>query len=207
MANLRNGMNNDGGRFVSIPAFTNIGGRYVTTKRQCTREYKIQPIVSFVRREILKLKPKKRIPKGTTVTQLFGFSVDEASRAARMRKHETKNWRFEFPLFNEDLLMRKSECRAYMADWCRDFEWRWSSCRSCPYHSDTQWLELKAHSPTDFEEACQNDEALRTPNNVVNRGMDNPMFIHKSCKPLREVDFTKGTPEMFDLICDGGCLT
>lgn len=206
MANLRNGVNNDGGRCVSIPAFTKLdSGDVSMVRRQCTSEYKITPAVQYIRKELLGLNKGQRKPKDVTVTQMFGFSVDEASRAARMRKQETHNWRFEFPLIEPDTLMTKNECRAYMAEWCTDFQWMWSSCRSCPFHSDLQWRELKEQSPEDFEAACVNDEALRIDGNVVNRNMDNPMYIHRSCKPLREVDFTKGQKEMFDLICDGGC--
>jgi len=208
MQNLRVGKNGDGGRFVSIPAFTKMDdGDVMMTRRQCTREYKIDPVTQYIRREILGLDKGQRVPKAVTITQLFGFSVDEAHRAANMRAHESKSWRFEFPLLADDCRMRKSECRKYMADWCKDFDWFWSSCRSCPFHSDIQWRELQANSPSDFDAACRNDEALRDPANVVNRGMENPMFIHRSCIPLRDVDFTKGQGQLFNTICEGGCHT
>lgn len=209
MANLRRGKNNDGGRFVSIPAFTKLdSGEVAMTRRQCTREYKIEPIEHYTRYTLLGLSKGQRIPTGTEIVQLFGFSTDEAHRAARMRKQQSSVWKFEFPMLHEDILMTKGHCRKYMAAWCTEFEWLWSSCRSCPYHSDIQWRELQQNSPPDFEAACVNDDALRDPGNVVNRNMDNPMYIHRSCKPLREVDFTKGgQQELFQLVCDGGCLT
>lgn len=208
MANLRSGVNNDGGRFVSIPAFTKLdNGEVSMVRRQCTKEYKIRPVETYIRRNLLKLKPGQRIPKNTMVLQLFGFSIDEAHRAARLRQNESSFWKFDFPLLRDDLLMRKSECRRFMAEWCLDFDWKWSSCRSCPYHSDLQWRELKELSPEDFEAACVNDESLRIDGNVVNRNLDNQMFIHRSCKPLREVDFTKSQNELFPMICDAGCMT
>ena len=208
MGQLRQGLNADGGRFVSIPAFTKMpDGSVAMTRRQCTREYKIAPVEKYIRREMLGLQKGQRVPKGTVITQLFGFSADEAGRAANMRKHERSNWRFAFPLLEEESLMTKPDCRAYMRDWCKDFDWSWSSCKSCPYHSDIQWRELKERSPEDFEKACQTDDALRVEGVVVNRGMEAPMFLHRSCKPLREVQFDSGQPELFNIICDGGCLT
>lgn len=70
-------------------------GEVVMTRRQCTSEYKIKPVDQYIRRTILGLKPKQRIPKGTVVTQLFGFSVDEAGRGANMRKYENSRWKFD----------------------------------------------------------------------------------------------------------------
>ena len=208
MQNLRNGVNQNGGKFVSIPAFTRMDdGTVAMTRRQCTREYKITPVQQYIRQKCFHLSKGQRLPSGSRIVQMFGFSVDEAHRAARLRQHESSVWRYAFPLLDDDNRMRKSECRQYMADWCPDFEWRWSSCRSCPYHSNRQWRELKSISPNDFEAACLNDEALRDPASVDNRQMDNPMFIHRSCVPLRDVDFTRGQPELFDSICDGGCHT
>ena len=207
MQNLRDGKNADGGRFVSIPAFTKLDdGSVAMTRRQCTREYKIEPVVQYVRRELLGLAKGQRVPKGVTVTQLFGFSLDEAGRAANMRKQESSFWKFGFPLLHDDLLMRKSECRCYMGNWCKEFPWNWSSCRSCPFHSDPQWKELRELQPNDFEASCQNDDALREPGNCVNRNMDNPMYLHRSCIPLREVDFDS-QGELFNTICDAGCMT
>lgn len=149
MANLRSGLNADGGRFVSIPAFARLdNGEVVMTRRQCTREYKINPVTQYIRRTILGLEKGQRMPKNVKVVQLFGFSLDEPGRAASLRKQETKQWRFEFPLFNEAVAMRKGECRRYMTDWCREFSWHWSSCRACPFHSNIQWRELIENSPS-----------------------------------------------------------
>jgi len=204
MGQLRQGKNRDGGRFISIPAFTKLDdGSVSMIRRQCTREYKIEPVTNYIRREMLGLAKGQKTPKDVVVTQLFGFSVDEAGRAARMRGHERKQWKFGFPLLDEG--MRKGECRTYMKKWCTEFEWRWSSCRSCPFHSDIQWREIKENSPDDFEAACRTDDELRVNGNVRNRNMDAQMFLHRSCKPLREVDFSRGQSELFDIICDGGC--
>jgi hypothetical protein len=72
----------DGKRFASIPTFIrNLDGSQGRVKRQCTREYKIEVVEEYIRRELLGLAKGRRVPKGVTVRQWFGISDDEASRA------------------------------------------------------------------------------------------------------------------------------
>jgi hypothetical protein len=72
----------DGKRYASIPTFIkNLDGSQGRVKRQCTKEYKIEVVDLWIRRILLGLKPRQRIPKGILVQQWFGISDDEASRA------------------------------------------------------------------------------------------------------------------------------
>lgn len=72
----------DGKRYASIPFFIkNTDGSVGRVKRQCTKEYKIEVVEKTIRREILGLKARQRIPKGVIVRQWFGISSDEPSRA------------------------------------------------------------------------------------------------------------------------------
>lgn len=72
----------DGKRYASIPTFVkNPDGSQGRIKRQCTSEYKIKVVHKYIRRELLELPARSRIPKGVTVCQWFGISDDEASRA------------------------------------------------------------------------------------------------------------------------------
>jgi hypothetical protein len=57
-----------------------------------------------------------------------------------------------------------------------------SSCIGCPYHSDNEWRAL---TEAEFTDACLVDEALRNA-----KGLKYPAFLHRSCVPLAEVDFT-----------------
>lgn len=43
--------------------------------------------------------------------------------------------------------------------------------------------------PLGFAKAVEVDNALRIPGNIINRNMDQPMFLHRSCKPLALVQF------------------
>lgn len=70
-------------RYASAPMFVrNRDGSQGRMKRQCTKEYKIEVVERWVRRELLGLAPGRRVPKGVLVRQWFGISDDEASRAA-----------------------------------------------------------------------------------------------------------------------------
>jgi 3'-phosphoadenosine 5'-phosphosulfate sulfotransferase (PAPS reductase)/FAD synthetase len=65
---LMSGTNSTGGRFASIPAFTlHADGKKGITRRQCTKEYKINVIERAIRRDVLGLAPRKRIPSGVLV--------------------------------------------------------------------------------------------------------------------------------------------
>jgi hypothetical protein len=69
-------------RYASAPMFIkNRDGTQGRMKRQCTKEYKIEPVELWIRRTLLGLAPNKRVPKGVLVRQWFGISDDEASRA------------------------------------------------------------------------------------------------------------------------------
>lgn len=72
----------DGLRFAAIPMFIkNPDGTQGRMQRQCTRTYKIDVVERVIRRELLGLGPRQRIPDGVVVRQWFGISADEASRA------------------------------------------------------------------------------------------------------------------------------
>ena len=74
---LIHGRNSTGQRFASIPAFTqDTTGKVGIVRRQCTKEYKIEVVNKAIRRELLGLKPRQRIPKDTTIYQYFGISTD-----------------------------------------------------------------------------------------------------------------------------------
>ena len=72
-------------RFSSIPAYTAFkpGDPMGITRRHCTYDYKVQAIERTIRRKLLGLKPRQRIPKGVHVHQYMGFSFDEPGRASR----------------------------------------------------------------------------------------------------------------------------
>lgn len=77
----RNRQSSDGKRFASIPLFIrNPDGSQGRIRRQCTRDYKIDVVDRFIRRELLGISPGARVPRGVLVRQWFGISADEPSR-------------------------------------------------------------------------------------------------------------------------------
>lgn len=195
-----------GTRFASIPAFTATPAGRGMTRRQCTREYKIEPIEKWVRRELLGLRPRQRLPRDVRVTSYFGFSTDEPGRAARTRgRFDAANWRVDFPLLWESLLMSRQGCLEYLRTRV-PHEVIGSVCTFCPFKSNRMWRRLKEKpDSTDWDRACEIDEALRNQDSVSNTGMDYPMFVHRSCVPLRDAYLDEDQLTLFDLDCEGGC--
>lgn len=92
LAYRQNRQSADGKRSASLPFFIrNPNGSNGIMPRQCTREYKIEPIERWIRRDLLGLKPGKRIPKGVTVERWYGISDDEASRATFPGLYKSKD--------------------------------------------------------------------------------------------------------------------
>lgn len=210
---LKEGRNSTGQRSASIPSYTTyqIGEKGGQTRRQCTGEYKITPIEQFIRRTIFGCEPGKPIPKTSSVTCLFGFSTDESRRAVKMQRQyagKPSNWSCEFPLFCDDIMMTRRDCQNYM-DELYGKTWRSSRCVFCPYQRNHHWRELREFDPSGFQRACEVDSILRNPDAVVNRDMNEIMFVHEACVPLESANLDAGQQVMFsdDDLCDqGGCF-
>lgn len=205
-------------RFAAIPAFTIIeGGEPGRTKRQCSKEYKTEVIERAIRRDVCGLKPRQRIPKGVKVFQYFGISWDERSRASRIweRFHVTGESKYEprFPLVEKQ--WTRANCLEYLQGKVPHQVPR-SACVFCPFHQDAEWQRLKDAGGADWARAVEVDRYLRTTGAVANRDMRQSMFVHRSCKPLDEVDFRPrdnvkekqlgfGLEISFDHECEGVC--
>lgn len=208
--NLTRGMNATGQRFVSIPCFTKSPQdvKEGMTQRQCTMEYKIGVIDRLIRRTILGLKPRQRIPKDVLIHQYFGISLDEVRRVKKIRKrYDGTAWaRCHFPLV--DLGWSRRGCLRWLKDRV-PHEMVRSACKFCPLKDDHEWAKQKEEQPEEFAEACEVDDALRKPGNVENRSFDKPMFLHRTCLPLRQVDFANLPPQTLDGFtlydCSGAC--
>jgi hypothetical protein len=176
------------GRVASLPCFTKGDGDPTEgrIRRQCTQDYKLKVIDRSVRRGVLGMNPRQRVPAGVKVIQQVGISLDEVGRANRMLARDRPKWlEFEFPLL--DLRMTREECRTWLADRV-PHEVPRSACVFCPMHNDAEWLRVMKN-PQDWAQAVAVDEALRVPGNTVNRKMNKPMYLHRSCRPLAEVEF------------------
>ena len=80
----------------------------------------------------------------------------------------------------------------------------------CPFHADVEWQHLKDADSQGWARAVEIDTALRVPGNVVQRGMNAAMYLHRSCKPLVEIEFKPrqkaGELQLgFGIECEGVC--
>jgi hypothetical protein len=202
---LIRGRNSTGQRFVSIPAFTTDGaGKVGMVRRQCTAEYKIEVVNKAIRRELLGLKPRQRIPKDTTIHQYFGISTDEAARAECAKKrfegvrHTVPHW----PLI--EMGWSRKDCLAYLEDKLPHPVPK-SSCVFCPYRTNQSWRRLKATDPDGWARAVEIDTALRDKASMCNRGFRQELFVHRSCVPLEVIDLDALAPNTLDPMATGEC--
>lgn len=188
---LVKGMNSTNQRFATIPAFGAKDGveQSGMMRRQCSREYKVDVIDRTIRRDLLGLKPGRRVPKGVRVTQLYGISADEARRAKaiRARSSDDRKWSTpEFPLL--DRFMTRADCYTWLAKYGVPHQVPKSACVFCPYHTDATWDILKTTDPAGWARAVEIDRALREASSVMNKHMVQVLYLHKSCKPLDAVE-------------------
>lgn len=189
-------LNGDSKRASSIPFFTKGEDKEGRLPRQCSNDYKIKQ-VWLATRTYLGYKPRQRMKH--YVEMWIGISTDEWMRAKDTFDPMKEN---VYPLL--DWGMSRKDCLAWLKK--EGFpQAPKSSCVYCPYHSDRMWQQMKDESPDDFEWACRIDERIRN-----NPKLDKEVYIHRSCKPLREVEFKSKTGEFddtdyFNNECEGIC--
>lgn len=186
------------GRFAAVPWFTRDDkGQIGMGRRQCTAHYKLEPLARKVR-DLLGHNGRGRV-RGV-VEVLVGISTDEA---ARMRPARVRYMQNVWPLI--DLGMSRAACLRWLerAGWHAPK----SSCIGCPFHSNTQWRELRDNAPEEWAEAVRLDALIRDGGSA--RGIVAQQFMHRSCKPLAEVDLStwaeRGQPDLFNMECEGMC--
>lgn len=174
------GKNDGTGRWASLPYYTKEPGaaREGTIRRQCTGEYKIQPIEKKIR-EILGLKYRQRWPREMTVEQWLGISLDEMQRM----KFSTDAWReFWHPLVEKR--MSRWDCLQWLKRHGHPEAPR-SACIGCPFHSNDEWRRMRGEAPQEWADAVLFDRAIR-----VAGGMRGETFIHRQCVPLDKADLS-----------------
>lgn len=183
------------GRFVTVPFFTSGGGM---VRRQCTKEFKIEPIEKEVRR-LLGLKPRQHGPRVPVVETSIGISTDEISRMKESRKNYIQH---RWPLI--EARMSRRDCET----WLRERQYPTppkSACVFCPYRSNANWRDLKNNAPDDFAEAVRIDALIRVRGTM--NGLDQSQFVHRDLVPLDQVNFERPEDPLlgFDNECDGMC--
>lgn len=193
-----------GERWVGVPLHIVGEKGHGQMRRQCTREYKLDPIARQLRE--LGFGPKKH------VEQWVGISLDEVQRM----KPSRLSWQHSrWPLV---------EARQTRHDLLLWFQERYpgrkltkSACVGCPYHNTAGWRGIK-QDPELWKDAVEMDELVRGP--IQSLDAETEGFLHYSGKPLSEIDLStpeeRGQltlaqeeplldPERFDEECEGMC--
>ena len=174
----------DGSRVASIPAFTESSG---IVRRQCTKEYKIDVVISVIR-EIYGLKKGQHMKP----TKLYlGISFDEIQR---MKISTLYNIDYEYPLVDKRLT--RSHCIDILEQ--HDFHnVKKSSCFFCPYHSNAAWKDIKTNYSEEWKKAIKIDKAIRN-----NDKLNDKLYLHRSLKNIEEAYLQEDQEELF--MCEEG---
>ena len=194
------GLNSTGQGFVTIPAYLHRGNKWSASKRQCTREYKLEPIRREVRR-LCGVGHKQRMPAKGYVEMWIGISTDEITR---MKPPRDKWSEGRWPLI--EIGMSRQDCKDWFAERYPDRMLHRSACTFCPYHSEAEWQAMRDEDPASWEEACLVDESLRTPQMI--ELMNGELYLRRRREPLRAATFAADDPaelDMFDEECEGMC--
>jgi hypothetical protein len=169
-----------------IPAFTDESGQIGKLGSYCNAYWKRD----VVDRWLSKVHSITR----SQYTKWIGFSRDEVSRALRMMKgQEFKDGLIRFPLINDAPMTRQDAQKAVEAmGWPTPPR---SACWKCPNMGDHEWREIKENRPEEFAKAVAADKSIRA--------VDPHAWLHKSCKPLDQVDFSQ-PEDLFSRACDSG---
>jgi len=190
----------DTNKFVVAPFFNKhtITNKKGMIRRQCTNDYKIQPIRKKIR-ELCNIGFGKHFPKDQYVEQWIGISTDEVMRMKPARDKYILN---RHPLIEAKL--SRQDC----INWIKEKKLllpEKSACICCPYHNDGYWHFMKTERVKEFADAVEFDKKIRN----ITRKDDEEIFTHRSCVPLDQVEFNKKDKskqiDMFNDECEGMC--
>lgn len=191
--------NTTGGRFTAIPWYTiNQNGSHGMGRRQCSSEYKLDPIARKIR-ELLG-KPGHAFIAAGAVEVMIGISRDEAHRAKPAKQRYMTNI---FPLL--DLGMRRGDCLRWLARNEYPTPPK-SACRGCPFMDNARRRDMRDNHPDEWADVVAVDRALREGDS---RGIRAIEYMHPDRVPLDQADIDSETRQMdlFGNECSGICGT
>jgi len=180
-----------------IPGFVKApDGAIGMIRRQCTSDFKIV----IIQREVRRLLAERE--RSAVCHQWISISLDEATR---MTESRVKRIILQYPLIDRG--MRRFDC----LDWMESHGYPKlprSACFFCPYHNNEEWRNLKENEPEAFADAVMFEKKYQASFEITKtRGVP---FLHRSCQPLSEVDFSSagsksGKLNFFNNECAGVC--
>ncbi len=202
---VRDGVNAQGQPWMTLPVYLRDknGGEAGINWRQCTKNYKIDPIRKKVQ-EQLGVKPRQALAYDTAVEMWLGITMDEI-----MRMKPSRNWwiTHRFP-FIDDIPMTREDCQEWMTEFYPNRKLGRSACVGCPFRSSSSWMDVMSQEPELFQESVEIDESLRSGNHNAGRMFRKEAFLHHRRIPLREavkLDQTELEVNGFNNECEGHC--
>ena len=171
------------GKTLIIPAFTDKSGDPGMLPKFCNQEWKVRVVQRFCRQHGIK-----------DADQWIGYTIDEMDRMRVYR--DGQPWQHVYPLIDKRL--NRGNCIALVERMGWPTPPR-SACWMCPFRSDEEWQTEQQETPGDFQKAIEFEAEAQQ--------VDPHIFLHRSCKPIGEVDFTS-EPDLFSKPCNSGmCFT
>lgn len=202
LENIKGAIN--GGRFAGAPFYTENEAFNATDKegqlrRQCTREFKVEPITQKLRSLIGAAKGERLAGKGTLVIQYIGISLDEIIRMKPSRERWIEH---QWPLIEKR--MTRWDCMMWLQKHGYTVPPK-SACSFCPCHGNHEWRFLRDNDKAAWNQAVEVDRMIR--GGV--RGTKHALYLHRDMKPLDEVDLStdieRGQMSLFENECEGMC--
>lgn len=194
--NIRTRRNSSGGRYAAIPWHTiNPDGSSGMSRRQCSSEYKIEPIMREIRNLLGVGRHTPIAPRSVEV--IIGISFDEAHRMRPARQAYMTNI---YPLVDRGI--RRYDCLLWLKRHGYP-EPPKSACIGCPFTDNERWRERRA-VPDEWADAVRADRELRVGDA---RGLRATEYMHRDRVPLDEVDLSVDDRQldMFGNECEGMC--
>lgn len=191
----------DNGRWSAPPLFIrNPDGSVGFSRRQCTGDFKIDPIERMIRL-LAGVGRRRKFPDGPVVEQWLGISADEKQRM----RVSTKAWQtLRYPLIERN--MHRADCIRWLQAGGYPVPPK-SACFFCPYQSDARWRQMRDEQPEYWAKAVALDERLRSETHLMTQ-VGKP-HLHRKAIPLAEVDLRtaaeRGQIDLFDDECAGVC--
>jgi hypothetical protein len=199
--------------YASIPLFVlNEDKSQGLIRRQCTAEYKIDPITRYIRTDILGLAKGEVYRGGDQVEQVFGISFDERHRM-RNSNGDPKWMLRSYPLV--DLKLTRWQVIAIAEKWFPDRTFPRSACVFCPYKSNEEWRRMRDDHPDEWTRAVAFDHAIRDAQEAgiaSGKQLVGLPFVHRQMVPLDQADLRSDDEKQGQLTltgfaneCEGMC--
>lgn len=197
----------------TLPVFTRQadGTQGKIRGRQCTSDFKMEPIIAYSRQLVKIMLPEWRRNHATAIRAInrarerkhpvplaawdecqqdplvmmwVGISADEVSRV--------KPSRYPWILKHHPLVdagLTRADCLTWMEQngFARPPR---SACRYCPYHNDEEWLSMKQEEPQEFEGARIFERNLQETLAQIPQVLSVP-YLHRTLQLLDTVDFER----------------